>query len=196
MKEITYSILCEDNAHKIFIETILRKLNNDKFQFLFNHIFYKKLLCRNSKDVLNKMVQAVDYSFLQSYGFFVDILFIGIDYDDRPRENFNAGLDKLYQKFDNKGREKAIIFFPVQAIEHWLLFAKRKKDNPGLTKNIGDEIEKIERKTAKEILYGNEVQSRNEIIVRLVENVDLPWLSIQSKSFNLFYQKLSKKLVL
>ena len=70
------------------------------------------------------MVQAVDYSFLHKQGFYVDVLFIGIDFDDRDRTKFTNEIATLYNKLNDIGKQKAVILFPVQAIEHWLLCQK------------------------------------------------------------------------
>ncbi len=190
MKKITYSIICEDHAHKTFIQTFLSKFA-DKVQFDFNNVFYKRLLCNNSKDVLGKMVQAVDFSFLYKQGFYIDLLFIGIDYDDRNKSEFTQEIENLYNRLDERGKQKAIIVFPVQAIEHWLLFIKEKVTNAATQKNISKDIEKIERKIAKKILYTNhkEKVSIEKDVHHFTQQIDIEWLCSQSVSFNSFYTK-------
>lgn len=193
MRTITYSIICEDEAHKLFIQSFLLQFS-EIINFQFNYLFYKKLLCTNSKQVLHKMVQAVDYSFLHTQGFYVDVLFIGIDYDDRDRTKFTHEINTLYNKLNDKGRQKAVIFFPVQAIEHWFLLIKQKKDNPTSTKNIATTIEKIDRKAAKTKLYNKALIQNSTLIKNVVLSINADWLSSQSVSFNHFYSKFKSSI--
>ncbi len=189
MSNFIYSIICEDDAQKLFIETFISRIANEKISFSFNENFFWQFKSSNNKDVIKNYVQAADFTFLDA--FYADLIFIGIDYDDRPRNNFHAEYKELYNKIVKKAISKTIILFPVQAMEHWLLFIKRKKDNPSLTKNITAEIERIERRKAKETLYAG-VGDRKDFIIDLVKAADIDWLENQSISFRKFLSHLNE----
>ena len=188
MIELRYSIICEDTAHKNFIEATLNRFENDLYHFNFIHSFYKQFKANNSKEVLRKFPQAVDRSFLNEY--LLDLVLVGIDYDARRREQFHKEYQSLYEPLDEKGKSKTVILFPVQAIEHWLLLIKHKNENPGSTKNVSTDIEKKERQEAKIELYHN-TKTNEDIIDTLLKDADFNWLQNQSKSFAAFYKKLN-----
>jgi hypothetical protein len=187
MSEIRYSIVCEDIAHKTFIEGVIFHFQNDAIQFNFISSFYKQFKANNSREVLSKFPQAVDQSFLNIY--LLDLVLIGIDYDDRNREQFSKEYQNLYNKVDGKAKSKTVILFPVQAIEHWLLLLKHKTENAGSTKNVAADIEKKVRTQAKISLYGKTKTNEN-IIQALLQNADFDWLQNQSNSFGAFYKRL------
>ncbi len=162
-------------------------MQNDTLQFTFIPSFYKQFKSNNSKEVLYKFPQAVDHIFLKAYR--LDLVIIGIDYDDRNREQFFKEYQTLYEKLDDKGKIKTVILFPVQAIEHWFLLIKHNNENPGITKNVAADIEKKVRVEAKISLYGKTKTIEN-IIQVLLQNADFDWLQNQSNSFGAFYKKL------
>ncbi len=195
MKQLNYSLLCEDVAQKTFIEGILPSfLNNQSLSFdlNFNQDFFYRFKCRNSKDVLNKYVNA---GIVAVRDFSIGLLLIGVDYDDRDRRKFNNEIEILYNEFVPQVREHSVIFFPVQAIEHWLLLIHFKINNPNSTKNISNEIEKLQRKSAKARLFGASRPSKIEQkkkITEIVGQVDINWLTERSQSFRRFNSDLNK----
>lgn len=194
VKVIKYSILCEDKEHRLFIQSILtHHFNSADITFKFDEAFYKRFKCNNNKDVLKSyIIQIERSSYLDPYN--LDIVFVGIDYHSRRRENFNAELEKLYTPLTAKAKEKAVIFFPVQAIEHWFLFLKRKNEAPMSTRNFAEDIERITRKQAKQLLNLQSTVPMEKLIDVLITTADLEWLSNQSTSFNSFYIKLKNNL--
>jgi len=190
MKQLKYSLICEDVAHKTFVETVLPlfiRHTNESFDFIFDADFYYRFKARNSKDVLKRYADAAIVAF-RDYD--MDLLLIGVDYDDRDRSAFNKELDGLYGAVNEVVRDKSVIFFPVQAIEHWLLFIKFRIENPGSTKNISTDIEKIIRKKAKVDFFGESRMPRDKqkkMIVEIVGQIDIKWLISRSESFKRFY---------
>jgi hypothetical protein len=165
MKVINYSLLCEDVAHLTFISSVmpsLIKLIDPAISMKLNLDFFKRFRCRNSKDVLNSYIDASIVAFSGSYT--IRLLLIGIDYDDRNRKIFNDEIQKLYHKLPEKVKDNCVIFFPVQAIEHWLLFLKHRLENPKSMKNIAANIEGIPRKEAKKRFFGSDYPSKDEQI--------------------------------
>ncbi len=137
-------------------------------------------------------IQIERSSYLHPYN--LNLVFVGIDYDNRPRENFAAELRKLYAKLNDDAKQKAVIFFPIQAIEHWLIFLQRKVENPALTKTITDDTENTKRADAKRMVYGKKYADRKEIVTKLVQEFDVEWLCTQSVSFRAFYNRISEVL--
>jgi len=189
MSVIQYSLICEDDVQKSFIENLLSHTRFSSITFQFNSKFYYQLKCRGKAEVLRKMKQAANWSFLYNEGYYCDILFVGIDYDDRDRSSFDNELKNLYDRIDGKAKEKTIIFFPVQAIEHWLLLLNYRKENSSVTKNISSQIESINRKEAKQRLYAK--NDKNSIVTDVLSYADYDWLESNSQSFRALYNKLT-----
>lgn len=193
MKKIKYSIICEDDAQKLFVETIVTKMEaSHNVDFAFEHSFYKQFKANSSKQVLINYPQAIDQSFLPRY--LLDLVIVGIDFDDRPKDQFEHHYKNLYEKLAEKSKAKTVILFPVQAIEHWLLFIKKRKENPTLIKSFSVDIEKINRKQAKLDIDPNR-KTKDQTSAELLMHLDIDWLQQQSKALGRFiinWKHLSK----
>ncbi len=183
--DINYGLICEDIAHKTFLEIFLK--NQNDFNFILNMSFYKRFRANNKKEVV-KSLPLISYNAFEEY--FLNLIFVGIDYDDLDRTNFDKELESLYSKI-NGFKDKAIIFYPVQSIEHWFWYLKIKKENPNFTKNIN--LENKDRKTAKKEVYNNKRTNVN-VIIQIMKDADFKWLRNHSLSFNYFYNSLLKYL--
>ncbi len=192
MSRLNYSILCEDKAHYTFITTFLNLFTaKHHLRINGNEDFYLRFKASNSKEVLKKFSAAAIIGFRD---YQLDLLVIGIDYDDRDRDNFNNEISKLYSQLDNRFTEKSVIMFPVQAIEHWLLYIQYHLSNPGSTKNVS--FEYIPRKEAKAKVYGKKYSRNNQELIRnLTGNFNTDWLISRSESFKRFYSDIENKLV-
>ena len=191
MKQLNYSLICEDIAHVAFIEALLPFLLEQDDVIFFNQKFFKDFKARNSKDVINRYSNASIVAF-RDYN--LDLLLIGIDYDDRNRNYFEKEIKYLYSKIVDKIRYKSVIFFPVQAIEHWLLIIQFKIQNPISTKNIAGKIEGLPRKKAKIDLFGSVYLSKKDQkqkISEIVNQIDIDWLISRSESFRKFNYDLN-----
>lgn len=195
MRKLIYSLLCEDVAHETFIKVFLPhyvKAAGLEIGLDFNDGFFYKYRCRNSKDVLKKYVNA---SIDAIDTFEIDLILIGVDYDDRDRKIFNKELENLYSVLFPKVRGRSIVFFPVQAIEHWLLMVQYKMAHPKSTKNISNNIEKTQRNIAKVDLYGARRPSKDvqrTIVSDVVNRINIDWLKTRSQSFRRFNSDLNK----
>ena len=187
MSGLNYSLLCEDKAHYSFIITFLNAFAQEhNLQIGFKEDFFLRFRASNSKEVLKKFVSAAIIGFRDYH---LDLLIIGIDYDDRDRGSFNHEISTLYDQLDSRFTKKSIIMFPVQAIEHWLLYIQYHNTNPGSTKNIS--YEQIPRKEAKLKVYGKKYSRNNQELIRnLTKNFDTGWLISRSESFKRFYSDL------
>ncbi len=193
MNPLKYSIICEDDAQRYFAETLLSVHFKNEAAFVFDEIFYKKYKCSNNADVLKSyQIHIERSSFL--YPFELHFVFVGLDYDDRPKHHYDTHLKNLFEPLAPHAKHKAVIFFPVEAIEHWLLFLQWRIDNPTATKNITNDIEGIKRKQAKLILYKGSTQKVQvqELVTNLVTQMDAEWLCRQSISFKAFYTRVQQ----
>ncbi len=192
MSTLKYSVLCEDKAHYSFIKNFLEIFaEKNKFHFSFNESFFNRFKASNSKEVLKKYVSASVFAF-RDYN--LDFLVIGIDYDDRNRKEFYSEIGKLYERLDKKLSDKSIIMFPVQAIEHWLLYISYYINHPKSTKNIS--FEQIPRRDAKRRIYSEKyAPDTSAIVTKLVRQMDINRLKNNSESFNKFYTDITNKLM-
>jgi len=100
MSRLNYSILCEDKAHYTFITTFLNSFAaKHDLQIELNEDFFLRFKASNSKEVLKKFSTAAIIGFRDYH---LDLLIIGIDYDDRDRENFINEIAKLYDQLDKR----------------------------------------------------------------------------------------------
>ena len=105
-------------------------------------------------------------------------------------------LEALYTQMQEKllslYKSKTIIFIPIQAIEHWLLYLKERQKNPYSTKNLS--FENKDRKQAKKDLYGHDRYNGltdNDIVEKLSSEMDTDWIASQSASFKHFHAQVS-----
>ncbi|MBN2891763.1 MAG: hypothetical protein JXL97_07840 [Bacteroidales bacterium] len=181
---IKYGLICEDIAQRSFLENFLEKQNDVFFQL--DQEFYNRFRVagNNNKQVI-KSIPQIGYQLVEKYH--LDFLFVGLDYDDRNQSDFDKELEQLYLKIDKNVRAKSVVFFPVQAIEHWLLYLKFKIDDPKSTKNVS--YENINRKNVKREIFGEGKNSdyKTKIIISKLTSFDfIDWLKTRSTSFQRF----------
>lgn len=178
-KVFSYGVICEDKAHKNFIERYLTQCHPGVFQE--NEQFGWRIKASNGKEVEDALPDATRQGFTK-YG--LSILIVGRDADttDKRRiEELKARLTSLCQAHD-----KVIFMVPVQCIEHWLLHLQWHRDNPTSTKN--EPQEHVMRTEAKLKIYGGklrvekQLEKANEILV----GFDVAWLESRSDSFKHF----------
>jgi len=178
-----YGVLCEDKAHKNFIEHYLTQCYPGVFQE--NEQFGWQIKATNDKEVETALPDATRLGFTK---FSLDILFVGRDADstDYKRiETLKAKLTSLCQ-----AHAKVILMLPVQCMEHWLLYLQWRRDNPSLTKN--ESLEHIMRTEAKLKIYGGKlkVEKQLEIADELLIELDVNWLETRSESFRHFHNQV------
>ncbi len=191
MIEKRYSIICEDIAHATFLDNYLILFSEkNSVKLHYDDHFFRRFKSSNSKEVLKKFGEAAIIGFRD---YQLDTLIIGIDYDDRNRNKFSSEIQHLYGYLNEKFRSKSVIMFPVQAIEHWLLFIKYHLEHPRSYKNIQNQIERIPRTEAKREIYkgllSGELKKRK--ISELLINFDEEWLINRSESFKRFHSDLT-----
>lgn len=190
---VDYGLLCEDVAQKVFLECFLEKFKDLSFQF--NEKFYYRFRASINNNIhVKKSIPQIGFEVFEQYQ--LKLLFIGLDYDSKNQKYFITELEKLYEKVDANVRVQSIIFYPVQAIEHWLLYLKYRKDKPKSTKNIS--FENKNRKNAKKDIFKSKKVSEaktTKIISELMKEADLNWLKSRSVSFKYFYNDFNKYLL-
>jgi len=186
MKTISYGILAEDSACKIFVEHAIPQLQaqfcEDKdIEFEHNKWLTSKYKLKGKNYVLKSFINLIRDGLV---GFGVDVCFVGVDADDESYEdNFNKMTAQLTE---NDLNDKAIIYIPVQAIEYWLWYLKLKYEKPDLDISEVDAIEAETRREMKKRLYHNKKTTKysNEIVERYSESFDIDWLRRCSDSFD------------
>lgn len=183
-----YSYLCEDISQATFLKCFLNE-HAPKLELHPN--FHYRYKAASSADVLKMMHPASIAAFAQHQ---IELLFIGIDYDDRDRSKFKTELKALYQKLPEQSQKQSIIFFPVQAIEYWLIILKRRKEKS--PESRGHRVEKLNRDEAKNEIFPeySTRQIREKVVKDIMKDADFDWLQHNSESFLSFYNDLGRVL--
>ena len=183
-KLINYGILCEDKAHRNFLQNYLNQSHPALFQE--DEQFGWQIKASNDREVEDALPDATRQGFTK---FRLDALFVGRDADstdDNRIDQLKARLNSLCNE-----HPKVIFMVPVQCIEHWLLHLQWHRDNPTLTKN--EPQERIRRSDAKLKVYGGKlkVEKQLEIASQLLANFDVLWLVSRSESFKHFHKQVT-----
>ncbi|MCK8492349.1 hypothetical protein M0L20_10850 [Spirosoma sp. RP8] len=182
-KTIRYGILCEDRAHRNFIEYYLGQCHPGLFEE--SQPFGWAIRASNAREVEDSIPDATRKGFT-NYG--LDLLFIGRDTDSTDSKKIDVLKSKLSSLCS--GHPKVVFMMPVQCIEHWLLYLQWHKTNPTSTKN--ESFEQIMRIEAKQRVYGGKlkVDKQLELANKLLVNLDVDWLEQRSNSFKHFHQQV------
>ena len=188
MKTISYGILAEDSACKIFVEHTAPQLQaqfceDKEIEFEHNKWLTRKYNPKGKSPFLRKFTRYIQDGLIE---FDVDVCFVGVDADDESYEdNFNAMKEQLVE---NNLDDKAIIYIPVQAIEYWLWYLKLKYEKPDLDISQVEAIESETRREMKKRLYHNKKTTKytNEIVERYSNSFNINWLRQCSDSFDAF----------
>jgi len=147
-KTLRYAILCEDIAHSTFISETLKRITTfEGFGNLRLEWDDKFPIRANSKQKVEKeCVNAAKTSLAKNNDFLVVVR----DTDTTDTKGCRAIRNNFEAK---RGATKSplVFVFPVQFIEHWLLYCIHFADNPTSTKN--PTFENIPSDTAKARCY-------------------------------------------
>lgn len=185
-KILKYGFFGEDEAMRIFLCNYLNTLNS--VEFAEDIDFCSRFKGRDKGGVMKKFVSAAQEG-LEYYA--QDVFFVGIDLDGISFDKLETLYTQMQEKLHSLYKNKTIIFIPIQAIEHWLLYLKERQKNPGSTKNIS--FESKDRKQAKKELYGHDRYNGltdNDIVEKLSREMDSDWIASQSASFKHFHQQV------
>lgn len=185
---VSYSIVCEDVAHAIFIKQFVALHYKERFE-LNERCFNRYFKPRNRKAFLNDYTDVATQSF-RTYK--IELMFAATDFDDHPQDEYKSIHEKLVSDLPESLRHKTVVALPVRCIEHWLRLLQWRDENPEGTKVVTYEGEP--RNESKETLYGRRKPSREkqeEVITALLRNLSIEWLCSRSQSFNHFSTTLA-----
>ncbi|GAA4452219.1 hypothetical protein GCM10023189_15270 [Nibrella saemangeumensis] len=181
-KLFTYGFFGEDAAQQNFLSKYLD--HHYPNTFIEDEEFRWRIKVRNRDQVDALLPQAL----LQKVKLNLDVLFVGRDMDSAHEPSILAKRD--YFSKICKGDGSVFIMLPVQCIEHWLWYLKRRQEEPG--KNTP--LESLNRRDAKRAVYGNsqvtetQLEKANQILLSL----DVKWLESRSESFRHFHQQVGR----
>lgn len=183
-KPFIYGILCEDKAHRNFIERYLDQVHTDLF--LEHDEFRWRIHAANAKEVDDSIPDATRLGFVR---YNLDILIVGRDADSIDHRRIETLKTNLHTSCSYH-HPKVVLMVPVQCIEHWLLYIKRHTENPGSTKN--ETLEPVKRPECKKLVYGDAKKPDNQVIIasELLAHLDVNWLVSRSESFKHFHQQV------
>lgn len=182
-KTFTFGFLGEDVAQKNFLTKYLESQHPG--QFVEKSEFGWRIKASNKDDVDANL----DAALLFKLRFGLDVLFIGRDTDSGDAKSVESCRAKIASPF--KGQMGVIFMVPVQCIEHWLWYLKRKQDNPVSTKN--ESLESFRRTEAKNAIYGEKPKAATRMLIanELLIDLDVSWLEQRSDSFKHFHNQVN-----
>jgi hypothetical protein len=115
----------------------------------------------------------------------LDILFVGRDIDTGHRPTIKIRQEWYESKC--KGHP-VVLMLPVQCIEYWLWYIKRRREEPG--KNT--QLESQTRFSAKQAVYGGTNLVSKQILIAddILSDFDTAWLEQRSDSFKHFHKQV------
>ncbi|ADB41791.1 hypothetical protein [Spirosoma linguale] len=115
----------------------------------------------------------------------LDILFVGRDIDTGHKSDIKTRQEWYEQKC--KGHP-VVLILPVQCIEYWLWYIKRRSEEPG--KNTP--LESYPRPEAKRAIYGDTKVVSKQILLAddILASFDASWLEQRSDSFKHFHSQV------
>jgi hypothetical protein len=187
-----YTLLAEGFAENVFIPNFLNTHNSQKLKFIKSNLKISQSSNPSRSKVLNHLNKFVIASLIDNDE---DLFIVGVDLDKPDhdlsllKEQEKEILKKIPKQID---RKKVVVFIPVQAFDHWLLYQSYQLKSERRITNSS-----LESKTAKEIkkeLYG--VSKPNSSVIEkktkeILKVMDYKELVKQSKSFNHFYKQLT-----
>ncbi len=195
-KRLDYTLVAEGFAEYAFIPTYLRLVAETyDVQAVPSKLDLKKKQPSKSK-VLQEAGKLCIAAMQAEHHLFV----AGIDLDKADHEvhlpeheaectKLSDAMGKTYAKF----ADKIILYVPVQAIEHWLVYQAHKLDVKVKYPTFPNySIESKPQGELKEILYrGNENGDQMERLAKVIaESADFAQLAKQSRSFAHFHKQV------
>lgn len=174
---IIYGFFGEDVAQRNFLAKYLDQQYPDTF--IEDEEFRWRVKVRNRDQVDAFLTEAL----LQKVKFQLDVLFVGRDVDTEHQPTINSRREHFNKACQN--HQPVVLMLPVQCIEHWLWYVKRREEEPG--KN--SLLEPYPRMDAKQAIYGDSKteEKRLEKANAVLTYFDIDWLVQHSESFRHFH---------
>lgn len=191
IKTIKYTLLAEGIVENTFIPLLLDKIHSGKIKFSKSNLNIKQSSSPSKSKVLKNISSFVKESLVNNEE---DYFIVGVDLDlpDHDLVNFknqsNSIKSLIPQSIDNS---KVIIFIPVQAFDHWLLYQSYKIKNS--KRIVNNSLESKSSQIVKKDLYGKANPDSYLINIKakeILKVIDIADLAKQSKSFNHFYEQI------
>lgn len=183
-KLVYYGIVCEDLAHKTFIYHYLASCFPETFSE--NEEFGWRIRATNAKEVDDSIIDAARQGFTK---YSLDMLIIGRDADTTDAGRIKV-LRDVHEGSCGPYLRSVVFMVPVQCIEHWLLYIKKHRDRPEVTKN--ESLESVRRIECKRLVYGDikKAVRQAEIANTILADFDADWLEQRSESFKQFHNQV------
>ncbi len=177
---ITYGFFGEDEAQRNFLAKYLHQQYPDTF------IEDEELRWRvkvRGRDQVDAFLPA---ALLQKAKLRLEVLFVGRDIDTADETVIKERIATFEHQC--KGHRGVVIMLPVQCIEHWLWYLKRRSEEPGKQ----SPLEPHTRPEAKAAVYlgTRVVEKQLEKADKILENLDIDWLEQRSTSFKHFHKQV------
>lgn len=181
-RPITFSFFGEDAAQRNFLNRYLhlRFIN----VFVENEEFKWRIKAKTRDQVDNTLPAALQLKAVLE----IEALFVGRDADTAHPKVIQELRDHFVEVCT--GHQTIVLMIPVQCIEHWLWYIKRRKHEPG--KN--SPLETSNRSDAKVAIYGGKfnVARQLEMANVILDDLDIDWLESRSESFRHFHHQVVK----
>jgi hypothetical protein len=191
IKSIKYSLLAEGIVENVFIPAFLNQLLPEKAKFTKSNLTIKSSSSPSKSKVLKKVSDFVKTSLIVLDE---DLFIVGVDLDKPDHDLTHLKSQETELKGlipDHIDASKVIIYIPIQAFDHWLLYQKYKVDRTARTAD--NSLESKDSNNVKKALYGTSRpdtylirKKANEIL----EAMSVSDLSKQSKSFKHFHKQI------
>ncbi|GAB2520854.1 hypothetical protein [Spirosoma aerophilum] len=176
---ITYGFFGEDKAQRNFLEKYLHHQYPDTF--IEDETERWRFKATNGPQVDKLLPDALRQRAIIG----LDILFVGRDIDTEHKPTIKARQEGFIGKCTN---HPVVLMLPVQYIEYWLWYIKRRKEEPG--KNTL--LESYTRSQAKQAVYGDTNLVSKQILLAddILASFDSSWLEQRSDSFKHFHNQV------
>ncbi len=199
MKVISYTLVGEDIATKIFFESILKEIGKKQSLHFKRTLLWDFPINKNS----NKQKVVAGISTMSSNSLIVknaDLFLFGVDADTNlEKEIFDSELKRIQAfvppNIQSTYQEKLVAFCPVLAIEYWIYAVSRNLQSQAqLAINANNPLEFYGKAKMKEICYGKKAPNRDETEYKLkdaLKEVDFETAVEMSFSFRHLYTMLN-----
>lgn len=194
MTKIRYTLLAEGIVENEFIPGLFKKLSAGKNITISKSSLSIKQSSGPSKSKVLKLVNLFAKNSILVND--EQLFLVGVDLDSADHD-----LSQLHEQEkqiralipDGVDENKAIVFVPIQAFDHWLLYQNYKIKRS--EKTTANSLESKSSGEVKKSLYG--VSNPDGYLIKsttkkILDVLDVEELSKQSKSFKHFYDQLPK----
>jgi hypothetical protein len=191
IRTIHYTLLAEGIVENAFIPELLQKIHGGKLRFSKSHLSLKQSASPSKSKVFANIAKFAKESLIIQEE---DLFIVGVDLDvqDYDLNILKKEEKKIYeslgQGIDNS---KVIIFIPIQAFDHWLLYQSYRLERK--ERIVDNSLESKDTYDVKKDLYDTSHPNANTIRKKakaILGILDIKDLTKQSKSFKHFYDQL------